>query len=335
MPNNLILSFKLCDILEDEEAYGEVDDIYGNLLSQGAHPLVWIQYMYFTRRVYSNNKAREVFFRARQSENCCYQVYVAAALMEFYVNKEEKVARNIFELGLKRYSQDVPFLLQYVEFLIHRNEENDMRVLFEKILKNFKIPKSEIWNLFLKFEGQCGTLETSTKVIKRRSEAYPKLDPSGLFGMVQRYRFLDLWPCSHIELSSFAGFDQHMEQEAYEEEEEQEGEAEEEMIGDKYVMPDLFQLSVYKKDTSSIKTYVLSKSLSQFMNSLPTASQWDGPTVNVDKLLESIKDLPLQLQNAASATNVEDEEEERDDRRTRRKGTIHDAFARKMLSKMR
>jgi hypothetical protein len=33
-----------------------------------------------------------------------------------------------------------------------------------------------------------------------------KKDPSGIYGLVQRYQFLDRWPCSTDELDSFGAF---------------------------------------------------------------------------------------------------------------------------------
>lgn len=71
--------------------------------------------------------------------------YLPAALTEFYLNKDPKVARNIFELGLKIYANEPAFIRQcacirdiycYVvfaltlpldaTFLMHLNEENSV-----------------------------------------------------------------------------------------------------------------------------------------------------------------------------------------------------------------
>lgn len=336
LPRNLLLLFQYCEILESTKNFNKANSIYENLIHSNPQPLVWIQYMYFTSRVYGKKKMREVFLEAIKSATCTYHIYVAAALHEYYANKEEKVARNIFELGLKRYDQEIPFLLQYIEFLIYRNEENDMRVLFEKVLKNFKLSKSEIWSLFLRFESQSGTLETASKIIKRRSEAYPKLDPYGIFGMIQRYNFLDLWPCTHQELSSFVGFEDEVE-ETYEYME-VETEKEEEIIKN-CVMPDLVQLSVYRKDLATMKmstSSALSKTITQFMNRLPPSQDWDGPSLNIDKLMDSLRDVPIQFQQSVASTTYQDEDDDdydRDNKRLRRTGNVYDVFARRMISK--
>ena len=54
---------------------------------------------------------------------CLYfsDVYVAAALMEYFCTKDKKVASNIFELGFKKYKDKVGFVTHYLDFLIHLN----------------------------------------------------------------------------------------------------------------------------------------------------------------------------------------------------------------------
>ena len=48
-------------------------------------------------------------------------VYVAAALMEYFCTKDKKIASNIFELGFKKYKEQVGFVSHYLDFLIHLN----------------------------------------------------------------------------------------------------------------------------------------------------------------------------------------------------------------------
>ena len=61
-------------------------------------------------------------------------VYVAAALMEFFCTKDKKIASNIFELGFKKFKDKVGFVTHYLDFLIHLNDDNNTRVLFERVL---------------------------------------------------------------------------------------------------------------------------------------------------------------------------------------------------------
>jgi len=170
--------------------------------------------MRFARRSIGIKESRKIFFRSRKSRTCTYQVYVAAAQIEQHVNKDPTVSRKIYELGLRKFVNSTGFLLQYINFLVNLGDDVNARALFEKVLSTIPAERApEIWNAFQKFETLCGNLDTIIKLEKRRSDAYPTSDPNGIFGLVQRYRFIDLWPCSPAELSSFDGGERIVEDE--------------------------------------------------------------------------------------------------------------------------
>jgi cleavage stimulation factor subunit 3 len=54
-------------------------------------------------------------------------VFVAAALMEYYCTKDAKIAGNIFELGFKKFKTNADYILEYLDFLSHLNEANNTR----------------------------------------------------------------------------------------------------------------------------------------------------------------------------------------------------------------
>lgn len=63
----------------------------------------------------------------------------------------------------------------------------------------------DIWNRFLEFESNIGDLQSVVKVEKRRSEVLSKIkefEGKETAQLVDRYRFLDLYPCSPSELKS-------------------------------------------------------------------------------------------------------------------------------------
>lgn len=63
----------------------------------------------------------------------------------------------------------------------------------------------DIWNKFLEFECNIGDLQSIVKVEKRRSEVLSKIkefEGKETAQLVDRYRFLDLFPCSPQELKS-------------------------------------------------------------------------------------------------------------------------------------
>jgi cleavage stimulation factor subunit 3 len=94
--------------------------------------------------------------------------------MEWYVNDNAKVARKVFELGLKQYINEPAYVLEYLKLLEHLNDKNNMRVLFERVLASLPSEKAqEIWNKFLEFEYNFGDSESIEKVNQRRNEIYP------------------------------------------------------------------------------------------------------------------------------------------------------------------
>lgn len=47
---------------------------------------------------------------------------------------------KIFELGLKKFGDNPDYILSYIDFLSHLNEENNTRVLFERVLTSGALP---------------------------------------------------------------------------------------------------------------------------------------------------------------------------------------------------
>uniref|UniRef100_A0A8C4R4R7 Cleavage stimulation factor, 3' pre-RNA, subunit 3 n=1 Tax=Eptatretus burgeri TaxID=7764 RepID=A0A8C4R4R7_EPTBU len=149
---------------------------------------------------------RSVFKKAREDPRTRHHVYVAAALMEYYCSKDKAVAFKIFELGLKKYSDTPEYILAYIDYLSHLNEDNNTRVLFERVLTSGNLPpekSGEIWARFLAFESAVGDLASVLKVERRRFAAF-----RSEFGgcetalLVDRYIFMDLLPCSPAELAA-------------------------------------------------------------------------------------------------------------------------------------
>lgn len=67
------------------------------------------------------------------------------------------------------------------------------------------IYSSDIWNRFLEFESNIGDLASIVKVEKRRSAVLEKIkefEGKETAQLVDRYKFLDLYPCSSVELRS-------------------------------------------------------------------------------------------------------------------------------------
>ncbi|KAL3702271.1 hypothetical protein R1sor_020293 [Riccia sorocarpa] len=214
LPDTSVLHYAYAEFEESRGSIEEAKKVYETLLQNDstANALAYIQYMRFVRRTEGVEAARKVFLEARKSPACTFHVYVASATMELCIDKDPKVARNIFELGLKKYSHEPAYVLEYADFLCRMNDDRNVRVLFERALKVLPPEESiEVWNRFMAFEQAYGDLQSMLKVEQRRREALSQNGEdeinaleSALQQLIARYRFLDLWPCSSSDLDHLA-----------------------------------------------------------------------------------------------------------------------------------
>lgn len=291
LPSSLLLHFQFCDFLELGGNHEEADAIYKKLIETKPEPLVWIQYIFFSRRIYNIHGARKIFFKARKSLNCTYHVYVAAALLEYYVNKDESVSKAIFELGLKRYSQEPSFLLQYIQFLQYKNDEGDMKDLFNKIESSNKYIPLEMWNLFVKYDKLSNNYEGVKSLLSKKLESFRDLDPTGIHNIVQRFKFLDLWPCTNEELRTFVSPEDDVEEEQEELMDKEQAEPSEVIT---MVMPDRSTLDVYKREVQQPTTIPQAAPqkidpLVNLLRILPKPNEWDGPMIDIDRMVALLR----------------------------------------------
>lgn len=210
----MLVHFAYADFEEARHNVEKVHTIYASLLEvEDIDPtLAYIQYMKFARRVEGIQAARKVFKKAREDSRSQHHVFVAAALMEYYCSKNKEVAFKVFELGLKRFGDSTQYILNYIDYLSHLNEDNNTRVLFERVLSSGVLDEcgsAQIWNRFLEFECNVGDLASIVNVEKRRSALLQRMrefDGKQTAQLVDRYRFLDLFPCSRLELRAI-GYD--------------------------------------------------------------------------------------------------------------------------------
>ncbi|XP_071875267.1 protein suppressor of forked-like [Bombus fervidus] len=210
LSKNMLLYFAHANFEEKRVKYEKVHQIYQKFLDiPDIDPtLAYVQYMKFARRAEGIKSARTVFKRAREDPRCKHHVYVAAALMEYYCTKDKNIAFRIFELGLKKFGDNPDYILRYIDYLSHLNEDNNTRVLFERVLSSGSLEPEksvDIWNRFLEFESNIGDLASIVKVEKRRSAVLEKIKEfkgKETAQLADRYKFLDLYPCTPTELQS-------------------------------------------------------------------------------------------------------------------------------------
>uniref|UniRef100_A0A7N6BWW6 Cleavage stimulation factor subunit 3 n=1 Tax=Anabas testudineus TaxID=64144 RepID=A0A7N6BWW6_ANATE len=208
LKKNMLLYFAFADYEESRMKYEKVHSIYNKLLAiEDIDPtLVYIQYMKFARRAEGIKSGRTIFKKAREDPRTRHHVYVTAALMEYYCSKDKSVAFKIFELGLKKYGDIPEYILAYIDYLSHLNEDNNTRVLFERVLTSGSLSpekSGEIWARFLAFESNIGDLASILKVERRRFTAFKdEYEGKETALLVDRYKFMDLYPCSTSELKA-------------------------------------------------------------------------------------------------------------------------------------
>ncbi|KAM6980919.1 cleavage stimulation factor subunit 3 isoform 2-T2 [Aplochiton taeniatus] len=208
LKKNMLLYFSFADYEESRMKHEKVHSIYNRLLAiEDIDPtLVYIQYMKFGRRAEGIKSGRTIFKKAREDMRTRHHVYVTAALMEYYCSKDKSVAFKIFELGLKKYGDIPEYILAYIDYLSHLNEDNNTRVLFERVLTSGSLSpekSGEIWARFLAFESNIGDLASILKVERRRFTAFKdEYEGKETALLVDRYKFMDLYPCSASELKA-------------------------------------------------------------------------------------------------------------------------------------
>ncbi|OQR93535.1 hypothetical protein ACHHYP_02451 [Achlya hypogyna] len=215
MPDSCLLHFAYADHFELHNQTERAKEIYEHLLTTYPSALVYITYQRFARRAYGNKgleEARHIFKRARKDTRdgtCSYHVFTAAALLEFHSsngNEGKQIALNIFELGLKKFIHEPEYVLSYVDFLRHTNDDNNMRSLFEKVLSVMPAEVAKpVWDKFIAFEMTMATnggdLASIVRLEGRRAvalqnalakEPHAYLQAKGLMSLVHRYQWMSV-----------------------------------------------------------------------------------------------------------------------------------------------
>ncbi|OCF36522.1 hypothetical protein I316_01772 [Kwoniella heveanensis BCC8398] len=168
--------------LVEERRGKEVDE-----LVRGVN-VAWIMYMRFARRAEGIKAARGVFGKARKSPYLSWHTFEASAMMEYHSNKDSAVAIRIFELGLKLFSEEVEYVIKYLQFLLSVNDDTNARALFERsALKILPAKSRPLWDTWARYEYLYGDLSAVHKLETRFVEVFPNDSPLKRFA--QRYTY--------------------------------------------------------------------------------------------------------------------------------------------------
>ncbi|QHO27442.1 Cleavage stimulation factor subunit [Arachis hypogaea] len=119
---------KFLKLLDQNSLLSTLDSFSGLINAQIVFQLL-AQFIRFPRRTEGVEAARKYFLDARKSPRCTYHVYVAYATMAFCLDKDPKMAHNIFEAGLKRFMHEPVYILEYADFLTCLNDDQNVSEL--------------------------------------------------------------------------------------------------------------------------------------------------------------------------------------------------------------
>ncbi|XP_065896661.1 cleavage stimulation factor subunit 3-like [Dysidea avara] len=312
MKGNLLINFSFADFEEWHGNSEAVTGIYESLLKveEIDCTLVYIQFMKSARRTGGIKTARSVFKRAREDPRCGWQVYVAAALMEYYCSRDKNITFKIFELGMKKHGDEPGYVLAYLDYLMHQTDDNNTRVLYERVLSSMPVESTqEIWEKFMDFESSVGDLTGLIKVEKRRGVAMKdELKGNSTVLLVDRFRYLDLFPCSNTELLSM-GYPVKDKSGSVGLYSDQQGSSGRDWL---LARPDLNQMMPYKPSAAKGVgmnavpggTFPLPTACATMLLQIPPPDCYKGPFVQVDELLTLLEKVDLKQSSSTDHSAV-------------------------------
>lgn len=102
----------------------------------------------------------------------------------------------MLEHGLSQhesYISEPKYVLAYIDFLLHRNEEENLRVLFERVLDPSAMPVSKarpVWERFVELElclSRTGGSLSKTQAVEARMQQVPVV---GIFSLKWNAHFI-------------------------------------------------------------------------------------------------------------------------------------------------
>jgi len=320
LKNNLLLHFAYADFEESRKHNQKAHTIYNKLVQEDIDPsLVYCQYMKFTRRAEGIKECRAIFRKSREDKRSLYHVYICSALIEHYCNKDPKVATNIFELGLKKYFDCEDYINSYIDYRMAQNEDNNTRVLFEKLLNIVPRQRQKaVLSRYMEFEARFGDLSGILKIDKRLSlspqDGVEERDHSLL---IDRYKYMDLLPCNTNQLRSLGYTPRLMGTITKDSSFTPAPAAETTIKHEQKVLPkpDLSQMKPFKPTmptaarigptaVSTGGVFPPPPAVAELLTQLPPPISFRGPFVQIDKLMESLASMAVEeeTQNVGTTT---------------------------------
>uniref|UniRef100_A0A7S1I663 Suppressor of forked domain-containing protein n=1 Tax=Eutreptiella gymnastica TaxID=73025 RepID=A0A7S1I663_9EUGL len=205
LPASALLHISYAEFLHVREMNDKAEMVYRRFIESAKKTegmdstLLLIHYLHFTHKVKGLEAARQLFVQVKGY--ACWQFFTAMGQLEWKSNKQPVVARNIFEAGMQQHSGNLKFVMTYMEFLEAQNDENNLRLLFEKIIAQHDCP--EVWAKYLQYNYRYTGAERFKEVEQRAADSCQQMRGTvPLRCLVNRYKFLDLSPITNQELTA-------------------------------------------------------------------------------------------------------------------------------------
>lgn len=326
MKNNVLIHLAYANFEELRSNYQKTYEIFEKCIQNPSleePTLAWIHYIRFARRHEDIGAARKLFRRAREDQRSTYHLFIANTNLEYFATKDKTIGFKIFQLGAKKYSNEPEYILAFLRYMSHLNEDNNTRVLFERVLSGDELPAqnmNEIWSEFLKFECGVGDLASILKVDKKRQKFFESTqttsDWSDVILLIDRYKYMDILPCTQNELKSIGYKDIPSKQSASLNQTmifsnknltQREFEMVEvnEIKKSKYPIPDVTQMLPFKPVRNAFPAlhsiaggvFPFPPAITDLVKRLPPPNTFEGPFVKIDELLEQIQSVEFHNEN--------------------------------------
>eukprot|EP01130_Rhizamoeba_saxonica_P018209 TRINITY_DN9037_c0_g1_i1.p1 TRINITY_DN9037_c0_g1~~TRINITY_DN9037_c0_g1_i1.p1 ORF type:complete len:583 (-),score=141.69 TRINITY_DN9037_c0_g1_i1:47-1795(-) len=253
--DSFLLHFAYSNFLESLGNIEEAVEIYEKLLNKKDDTLVYIEYMRFARRSIDMKAAQKIFFRAKNSPNATYHLYIAAAKIEYHINGNYIAAKNIFQIGLPLFKKgDLDkYIIEYMQFLFDNNDKETIEDIFKKATHDFSEEETpEIWNTYLEFRRMQNK---SVQNIKKKKK--------GIVNQIHRFKYMDLWPCSFEEINALTY--------------EKKSSTNIKPNNSDRIVPDFSLLVDYPIEETPV-------AVDKFLKMLPKGN-WDGPVIEAESII--------------------------------------------------
>lgn len=161
--------------------------------------IAYTHYMKAMERSNGIKEARRVFGEARKLSYSTYHIYICSAMIEYHTNREPVIASKIFEVGLKRFSENPDYVKAYFDYLVLIKDNTNARALFEKSVVKMEPDMAQpLYEHVLRYESEYGELSALLKLEQRYLELYPQTSKVDLFA--NRYKTMGYDPIREIDM---------------------------------------------------------------------------------------------------------------------------------------